>query len=152
MLEHIRQTIQKYQLITTGQTLVIGVSGGTDSLILLYLLCQLAPRLGITIHAATFDHQLRGAESAADVQFVEQICREWNVAVTTGQTDVASLARQRHLGIEAAARLAQSSVGGPHVVVGRTARGVVDEISQRPNPVCCIIKWGFQSQCDDVPP
>ncbi len=107
MLEHVRQIIQKFQLITAGQTLIVGVSGGTDSLVLLHILNQLAPRLGITLHAATLDHQLRGEESVNDVRFVEQICREWSVPVTVGQADVASLAREQQLGIEAGARLAR---------------------------------------------
>ena len=107
MLEHVRQVIQKFQLITQEQTLVIGVSGGTDSLALLHVLNQLAPRLGIVIHAATLDHQLRGAESAGDVQFVEQVCHEWNIAVTVGRTNVIELAQHQQLGIEAAARLAR---------------------------------------------
>ncbi|MBI1278104.1 MAG: tRNA lysidine(34) synthetase TilS [Anaerolineaceae bacterium] len=107
MLERVRQTIQKFQLITTGQTLVVGVSGGTDSLALLHILNQLGRSIGFTIHAATLDHQLRGEESAGDVRFVEQICREWGIAVTTGQADVSRLARQQQIGIETAARLAR---------------------------------------------
>ncbi len=107
MLEHVQQNIQKFQLITTGQKLVVGVSGGADSLVLLHILNQLAPRLGIIIHAATLDHQLRGAESAGDVRFVQQICHEWGVDVTLGQADVAQLAQKQQLGIEAAARVAR---------------------------------------------
>ncbi len=107
MLETIRQIIQKFQLITAGQILVVGVSGGADSLALLHILNQLAPRLGITIHAATLDHQLRGEESAGDARFVEQVCREWGTAVTVGQADVTSLAQEHQIGIEAAARLAR---------------------------------------------
>jgi tRNA(Ile)-lysidine synthase len=107
MLETIRQIIQKFQLITAGQILVVGVSGGADSLALLHILKQLAPRLGITIHAATLDHQLRGEESAGDARFVEQVCHEWGMAVTVGQADVTSLAQEHQIGIEAAARLAR---------------------------------------------
>ncbi len=107
MLEHVRQIIQKFQLITAGQKLIVGVSGGTDSLVLLHILKQLAPRLDITLHAATLDHQLRGEESAGDVRYVEQICREWGVVLTIGQADVKRLAREHQLGIEAAARLAR---------------------------------------------
>ncbi len=107
MLEHVRQTIQKFQLITTGQTLVVGVSGGADSLALLHILNQLAPRMGFKLHAATLDHLLRGEESASDARFVEQTCHEWGIAVTVGQADVTRLEQEQQLGIEAAARLAR---------------------------------------------
>ncbi len=107
MFEHVRQIIQKFQLITMGQTLVVGVSGGADSLALLHILNQLAPRVGFKLHVATLDHLLRGEESASDVRFVEQICREWAVAVTVGQADVTRLAQRQQLGIEATARLAR---------------------------------------------
>jgi len=129
MLEHVRQIIRKFQLITVGQALIVGVSGGADSLVLLHILNLLAPRLGITLHAATLDHQLRGEESAGDVRFVEQICREWGVPVTVGQADVVHLARERQLGIEAAARVARydflaevaHKLGAPSVAVAHHA-------------------------------
>ena len=107
MREQVRQIIQKFQLITSGQTLVIGVSGGTDSLALLHILHQILPRQGVILHVATLDHQLRGAESAADVRYVEQVCQALGVPLTIGSTDVGALARQRSLGIEAAARVAR---------------------------------------------
>jgi tRNA(Ile)-lysidine synthase len=107
MLEHVRQIIQKFQLIIAGQTLIVGVSGGTDSVALLHILYTLAPRLGFRLHAAILDHQLRGDESVDDVRFVEQLCRKLDVSLTTGQADVSRLAREQQLGIEAAARLAR---------------------------------------------
>ena len=103
MLEHVRQIIQKFQLITAGQTLIVGVSGGTDSVALLHILNTLAPRFGFRLHAATIDHQLRGEESVRDVRFVEQLCREWGVTLTIGKADVNRLAQEQQLGIEAAA-------------------------------------------------
>lgn len=74
---------------------------------LLHILNKLAPHFGFILHAATFDHQLRGAESAGDVQFVEQVCHEWGITVTSGRADVSKLAHQKQVGIETAARLAR---------------------------------------------
>ncbi len=107
MIEHVRQIIQKFQLITAGQTLIVGVSGGTDSVALLHILNTLAPHFGFKLHAATLDHQLRGEESAGDVRFVEQVSREWGIPLTVGKADVTTIAREKQLGIEAAARLAR---------------------------------------------
>lgn len=107
MLETVRQIIRKFRLILPDETIVAGVSGGSDSLALLHILLQLAPRMGFRLHAATLNHQLRGAESDGDVEAVVQICREWDVPLTVGQVDVRTVASIRQLGLEMAARLAR---------------------------------------------
>ncbi|MCA0453516.1 MAG: tRNA lysidine(34) synthetase TilS [Chloroflexi bacterium] len=107
MLETLRQTIKKFRLVTPNTLVVVGVSGGADSLALLHMLSQLAPRMSFRIHAATLNHQLRGEESDGDVEFVRGICREWGIELTVGAADVTSLARDKQMGIEAAARFAR---------------------------------------------
>lgn len=71
----------------------------SDSLALLHILNQILPRQGVSLHVATLDHQLRGAESAADVRYVGQVCHELGVPFTIGSTDVEALAREHQLGI-----------------------------------------------------
>lgn len=125
--DQIHHFIQEHRLISPGDGVVIGVSGGADSLALLHLLHHLRPRLGCWLHVATFDHQLRGADSAADVRFVVQTARAWGLPVTTGQADVRSSAQPG--GIEQAARharydfLAQTArtVGASSVAVAHHA-------------------------------
>ena len=58
-----------------GARILVAVSGGADSLALLFLLAALAPGRGWTLAAATLDHGLRGEASAEDRRFVEQVCR-----------------------------------------------------------------------------
>lgn len=86
---------------------MVGVSGGADSLVLLHLLHGLAPSLNITLHAATFDHQLRGEASRADAQYVREIAESWGIQVTAGAGDVRAIAAAEKLSIEAAARRAR---------------------------------------------
>jgi len=70
--------IQRHQLLKPGQTLLIGVSGGADSLALLHSLNELRLALGINLVAGHVNHQLRrGAD--ADAEFVKKICRELNI-------------------------------------------------------------------------
>lgn len=109
MLEKILHTIRKNALIPFNSTVVVGVSGGADSLALLHILHRLTPALNIRLHAATFDHHLRGEAGAADATFVEQTAEAWGVSVTRGEADVSELARQNKLSIEAAARHARYS-------------------------------------------
>lgn len=85
--------------IIPGDSILVGVSGGADSL---YLLWHLQEN-GFRTTAATFNHQLR--PSAADeVEFVRRICIEWSVPYLSGTQDVLSYARKQKLSTEEAAR------------------------------------------------
>lgn len=79
--------------------MVVGVSGGPDSLALLHHLHS----LGIPLLAATFNHQLR-AEAAQDVEFVRSVASQLGVPFVSDSADVAAYAREQHLSIEQAAR------------------------------------------------
>lgn len=107
MLEKILHTVRKNALIPPESTLVVGVSGGADSLALLHILYRLASSLTIHLHAATFDHRLRGEVSAEETRFVQQTAAEWGIPITKGETDVSALAKQRKMSIETAARAAR---------------------------------------------
>ena len=61
-LETVRATIAQNQLIETGDTVVVGVSGGADSLALLDVLRQLRAEYRMIVHVAHFNHLLRGAD------------------------------------------------------------------------------------------
>ena len=85
-----------------GRPLVVGVSGGPDSLCLLDIL----QRLGYTPAAAHFDHQLR-PDSAQDARRVGLIAQNYGLPFVLGSLDVAAFARQHKLSIEEAARIAR---------------------------------------------
>jgi tRNA(Ile)-lysidine synthase len=105
--ETLRATIRRHNLLPKGSKIVIGVSGGADSLALLHLLHQLAPKFNLALHAATFDHQLRGEDSRADVEYVRETAEKWGIPVTVGAGDVRELAAREKLSIEVAARRAR---------------------------------------------
>lgn len=81
-LESVRRAIQQHHLISPGQRVVIGVSGGADSLALMVALHQLRHTLDIDLHIATLDHGWRGEQSAADTQFVVQEAEKRGLSVT----------------------------------------------------------------------
>jgi tRNA(Ile)-lysidine synthetase-like protein len=95
------------ELFEPGGALVVGVSGGADSLALLHALAALRKRLHLTLIAATLDHGLRGAAGAADADHAVAMAQAWGVPAARGAADVASLAAQEKLGIEAAGRRAR---------------------------------------------
>ncbi len=107
VLEQVRETILKHDLISQGAKVVVGVSGGPDSLTLLNCLRILSDELGIGLHVAHLNHQLRGSESDRDAQFVAWLAQEWKLPNTIGSRDVVALARSEHLSIEEAARRAR---------------------------------------------
>ncbi|HEY4036945.1 MAG TPA: tRNA lysidine(34) synthetase TilS [Ktedonobacteraceae bacterium] len=111
MLDTIRAYLEQHHLLPRQGTIVVAVSGGADSLCLLHLLHQLCgpgkryPAL--QLHVAHLNHQLRGQESERDAAVVAQLARSWDLPVTIGSIDVATLARQEHRSLEEAARVAR---------------------------------------------
>ncbi|MBI5035072.1 MAG: tRNA lysidine(34) synthetase TilS [Chloroflexi bacterium] len=103
----IRAAISHHALIVRGDKVIVGVSGGPDSLALLHVLCALRDELQITLHVAHLNHQLRAAASQADADFVATIAREWQLDATIESRDVIALAQAEHLSIEEAARHAR---------------------------------------------
>ncbi len=99
--------VRTHHLIPAGSRIVVGVSGGTDSLALMHLLAALRERLNCSLHVATLDHGLRGDAGADDVRFVADTAQAWGLEVTAGYVDVRALAHDQRLSTEAAARLAR---------------------------------------------
>lgn len=88
-----------------GAMLLCAVSGGVDSVTLLHVLRELSHTGAFALAAAHYDHRLRGEESAADAEFVRQLCERWGIPCVIGAGDVACYAREHGLGIEEAARI-----------------------------------------------
>ena len=97
--------VQLEQLLTAGEKVLIGVSGGPDSMALLHVLSCLAPDLDITLAAVYVNHGLRPEETHNEKDLVETAAVNLGVDFFTGSVDVQSLAAQQKLSIEHAARL-----------------------------------------------
>ena len=104
MLAKFRATLREHKLIARGDTLVVGVSGGPDSLALLHALKMLASELDLKLFVAHLNHQLRGKASDADEQFVVWLAREWQLSLANARWDVGAYATENGLSIEQAAR------------------------------------------------
>ena len=106
-LRTVLRTIEHYKLFPANQTLIIGVSGGTDSLALLHIIVQLRVELDIQVHIATLNHGIRDQDSEADLEFVKQIAEQWRIPYTAAYADIPQLAEKEGIGIEDAARQAR---------------------------------------------
>jgi tRNA(Ile)-lysidine synthase len=73
LIERVLETITRYNMLRPADRVGVAVSGGADSVCLLYALRDLAPRLGLHVRVAHLNHKLRGAESDGDAWFVEEL-------------------------------------------------------------------------------
>jgi tRNA(Ile)-lysidine synthase len=120
--------IQKHNLFSSGDRLVVAVSGGGDSVCLLRILVQRRKELGVELHVAHLNHQLRGAESDSDAGYVSGLARRLDVSATIERRDVAAYHDQKGVSLEEAAREVRYSflaevargMGASKVVVGHT--------------------------------
>jgi len=123
-------------LIQPGEGIVVGVSGGADSVCLLHILAKWQNEFDIKLHAAHLNHQLRGAESDADAEYVANLAASLDVPVIVGKRDVADYSSERNCSIEEAARdlrynfLAKvaSDAGARWVAIGHTRDDQVETI------------------------
>jgi len=104
VLKQARHTIEIYDLLASGDGVVIGVSGGPDSLCLLHVLLCLREEYRLRLHVAHLHHGARGTEADADAEFVAALAAEWGLPVTVEKQDVPALARVHKLAFEETAR------------------------------------------------
>jgi tRNA(Ile)-lysidine synthase len=104
VLRQVRRTIESHALLACSDAVVVGVSGGPDSLCLLHLLLRLREEYDLRLHVAHLHHGARGADADADAEFVAALAAEWGLPVTVERQDVPALAREHRLAFEEAAR------------------------------------------------
>ncbi len=98
------QYIREHELLEPGDDVTVALSGGADSVALLWVLRALAPRLGISLRAAHFHHGIRGEEADRDAEFCRELCERWAVPFTLGRGDAPGRAKQTGESLEEAAR------------------------------------------------
>lgn len=109
-------------LPTAVENLVVAVSGGIDSVVLLTVLVEIRRSRRLSLEAAHLDHRIR-PESGADAAFVEQLCRRLEVPFHGQGCDVPALARDRGISLEMAGRQARRDF--LLRVAGRTGAGLI---------------------------
>ncbi len=134
--QQVQETIRRYQMLQTGQRVLVAVSGGSDSVGLLHLLCSFSDELGIDLAVAHLNHKLRGEQADQDEAYVQRLCRDLDVPCYATSQDVAERAREASLSLEEAGRCARyeyfSTLASQHsfarVALGHTATDRVETL------------------------
>jgi tRNA(Ile)-lysidine synthase len=120
VLERVRKTITRYNMLPRGSRVAVAVSGGPDSVCLLHVLLELAPAFDVSLSVAHLNHQLRGAESDADQCFVEGLAQGLNLPFYSGAADVASAAENLEQAGRRARRTFFAGLTADRVALGHT--------------------------------
>lgn len=107
LARQVEKYIIEHDLCRQSDTLLVGVSGGPDSLCLLHILVSLLPDLKLNLHIAHLNHQLRGEESDSDARFVADLAAGLNIDCTIEQYDVRHFQAESKCSLEEAAREAR---------------------------------------------
>ncbi len=98
------------------ETITVALSGGADSVCCLHFLKEMSKKMGFTLRAAHFHHQIRGAEADRDAEFCRALCAQWGIPFALGKGDVPARVRQSGESMEEAARVMRyhffAKVGG----------------------------------------
>ena len=109
MKKKVLEFIRKNKLVKKGNSVVLGVSGGADSICMLKLLSDLQKRLGISLYVLHINHMIRGEEADMDAAFVKKICTKFKVPHRVINVDVPAFAEREGLSEEEAGRYVRYS-------------------------------------------
>lgn len=106
LISRVERTIRRQRLFRPGDTLVVALSGGADSVFLLGLLSRL-PDYNLHLIAAHLNHALRGADSDADEEFCRELAARYTIPYESRRVDVSKMAADFRLNLEDAGRRAR---------------------------------------------
>ncbi len=104
LVDSVKETIKKFNMISQGEHILIGLSGGADSICLLKVLSLLKDDLEISLSAVYIDHNLRPNETPFEIDFCKKICNLFNIPMTIKSIDVISYANNNKISKQEAAR------------------------------------------------
>ncbi|MCB6993404.1 tRNA lysidine(34) synthetase TilS [bacterium 210820-DFI.6.37] len=136
--ETIKQTILKHKLIQRGEHIVIGLSGGPDSVCLFHILKQLAQEMDFALYAVHVNHKFRPGDAEEDQAYVEALCEREGVTCVPFVYDCGAMAKELGLTSEEAGRKAR------YEAFGKVANALVQNGIPREN-----VKIAVAQNADD---
>jgi tRNA(Ile)-lysidine synthase len=122
VLEKVAETIARHRMFEAGQKVGVAVSGGADSVCLLHVLRQLAPRWALHLEVLHIEHGLRGEASRADMEYVRELAAEWGLQFHCHAADVRRISEEAGENLEQAARQVRRQFFASFLGTGRLDR------------------------------
>jgi tRNA(Ile)-lysidine synthase len=137
--KRVRRTIAKHRMLKRGDHVLVAVSGGADSMALLFCLQRIAPGLQLVLAAAHLNHGIRGAEGDADETFVRDYCQRFKISFISEAADIKSQAAATKQNLEDVARRmrydflrrAAAKVGAGKIAVGHNLNDQAETVLLR---------------------
>ena len=124
MKQRVLETIKTHELLEDGTHIVLGLSGGPDSVCLFDVLLELSAVKNFRIHPVHVNHKFRPGDAERDQEYVEELCRQRGLTCRTFTVDCNALAREKGLTSEEAGRKAR------YDAFFETAQGIAQELTQ----------------------
>ena len=104
MLRKVEQFIDQWEMLSENDVVIVGVSGGADSVALLLILDELRKNRKFSIHVVHVNHGIRGADAAHDESYVQQLCEARGISFSCVRVDVPVYAKEQKISEEEAGR------------------------------------------------
>lgn len=104
MIKKVQAYIEAYNMIQKKDKIVVGISGGADSVCLLFVLLELQKQYELELIGVHINHHIRGEEALRDQHFVEQLCRRYEIPLEVIDCDVIEEASRRNRSVEETGR------------------------------------------------
>ncbi len=104
MYRKVGEYVRRYRMLDEGDRVIAGVSGGADSICLLFMLIELAREIGFSVVVVHVHHGLRGKAADEDADYVKKVCGEQGIGLRIFHEDVKGFARRYKMTVEEAGR------------------------------------------------
>lgn len=139
LLNKVVATITKHSMLSGGERVLVGLSGGPDSVCLLAVLHSLRERFTLEISALYIDHGLRPRETGEEIEFCRNLCEHLNVPFRTKAINVKSYAQDQKMNMQEAARQLRygafdetsHDIGAHRIALGHTADDQAETLLMR---------------------
>lgn len=124
MICKVKETLENNSVSLAGKSVCVALSGGADSMSLLYVLDELKVEYGFTLKACHVNHGIRGETAERDEAFVREQCAKLGTELSVKKADIPSLAREKGIGLEECGRQVRygffQSVGCDYIATAHT--------------------------------
>ena len=105
MLEKVYNYIKENKILESGDSVILGISGGADSVCLLVVMKELISKMDLNLTAVHINHGIRGREADADMEYVESLCKKMHVEYYGYKADIVKEAEEKKCSTEEAGRM-----------------------------------------------